>query len=71
VASHRERAARGRTFEELARDCLVAYPRTEETLRRILREEVELGRIDYRAGRYVLNGHLPRDVKEALAQLRL
>lgn len=41
--------------------------------RHVLREEVELGRVVYHTSRrrYELNGHLPAEVKVALANLRL
>jgi hypothetical protein len=66
-----ERAARGRTFEELRDRCLVAYPRAEETLDYVLRDELRLGRVCYDSdsGRYVLNGGLDPAVREALLEL--
>ena len=63
-------AERGLTFHQL----LARSPRRNAaTLRHILREEVALGRIVYRSTsrRFELNGHLPAEVKEALADLRL
>jgi hypothetical protein len=71
VASHSERAAHGLSFEELRARCLVRYPRAEETLRRVLREETAWGRVDFHpaTGRYHLNGGLGSDVCEALLKL--
>ena len=69
----RERqAAHGLTFHELRERCLlVGYPDPEGTLRRVLREEVASGRIEYHSTsrRYSLNGGLPEDVKRALLDL--
>jgi len=41
------------------------------TLRRVLRDELEAGRIEYSPAwrRFVLNGGLPHDVKAALVDL--
>jgi hypothetical protein len=43
----------------------------DETLRRILRQEVAAGRVDLVQRRYRLNGGLPDDVKHALRDLEL
>jgi hypothetical protein len=42
-------------------------------LRKVLRQEVELGRVEFhsRSRRYIVNGGIPEDVKEALRDLRL
>jgi hypothetical protein len=69
----RERqAAHGLTFHELRERCLiVGYPDPEGTLRRVLREEVASGRVEYHSTsrRFTLNGGLPEDVKRALLDL--
>jgi hypothetical protein len=43
----------------------------DETLRRIIRQEVAAGRVDLVQRRYGLNGGLPDDVKAALRGLAL
>jgi hypothetical protein len=65
------RVAPGRTFEELRDRTLLRYPRAEEALRRVLREEVQSGRVDYDAatGRYRLNGGLDPEIRAALQTL--
>jgi hypothetical protein len=67
------RIARGRTFEELARDCLVPYPRPTETLARVMRELVAEGVVDLDSatGVYTLNGRLDPETVAALRQLEL
>jgi hypothetical protein len=74
-AAYRERhAAHGLTFHELCERCLQdGYPDAEQTLRRVLREELERGVLDYNTTtrRYSLNGALPADVRDALLDLRL
>jgi hypothetical protein len=71
--------ARGLTFQELldrSRECAGAGPLSlgdPIVLRRILRQEIAAGRIDYHSTsrRYVLNGGLPEDVKQAFRELKL
>jgi hypothetical protein len=64
----------GSTFDQLARRS-GALPGTieREWLAWALRDEVRRGRIEYRSTsrRYVLNGGLPEDVKQALRDLGL
>jgi hypothetical protein len=66
-------AASGLTFHQLAQRCLLSqYVDAERTLRRVLREEVERGTIDYHSTlrRYELNGIDPA-LREALELLEL
>jgi len=60
------------SFEELRDRCLIdGYPDAEETLRRVLRDEIRRGSVDYHSTsrRYSLNGGLPEEVKRALLAL--
>jgi hypothetical protein len=67
--SRAKQASQGRTFHEL----LEATEGDPEVLRKVLRQEVELGRVELhsRSRRYIVNGGIPEDVKEALRDLRL
>jgi hypothetical protein len=67
-ASAEASTTQGLTFDEL----LERSPVDDElTLRRVLRDELEAGRIEYSPAwrRFVLNGGLPHDVKAALVDL--
>jgi hypothetical protein len=77
---HREATARcrerqrehGLTLAQLRQRCLLdSYPEAEQTLRRVLAEEVRLGRIEYRSTsrRYLLNGDLDPETAAALRAL--
>lgn len=60
------------TFAELRRSCLLdAYPDAEQTLKRVIAEEVRAGRVEVVQRRLRLNGGLPDDVKAALRELEL
>ncbi|HZN10230.1 MAG TPA: hypothetical protein VFC61_01055 [Blastocatellia bacterium] len=62
----------GLTFDELRDRCLVTgFTAPEETLARVLRDEVRRGRIEYNGRRYVLNGGFDPETREALRQLEL
>jgi hypothetical protein len=67
--SRAKQASRGRTFHEL----LEATRGDPEVLRRVLADEIRRGHIEYHSScrRFVLNGGIPEDVKEALRELRL
>jgi hypothetical protein len=69
---YRERLRAGSlTFAELRRACLLdRYPDAEQTLKRIVAEEVRAGRVEVVQRRLRLNG-LPDDVKTALRELEL
>jgi hypothetical protein len=76
-AAHREvsarswakHASRGRTFHEL----LEATEGDPKLLAWVLRDELRRGHVEYHSSsrRYLLNGGLSEDVKEALRELRL
>jgi len=64
----------GLTLAQLADRCLLdGYPKAEETLRRVLADEVARGTVDYHSTsrRFVLNGGLDLETREALLQLDL
>lgn len=68
----RQKQRGGLTFTELRDRCLIdGYPDGEGTLRRVLAQEVRLGRIEYHSTsrRYLLNGGLDSDLCEALLGL--
>jgi hypothetical protein len=59
--------AQGLTFEQM----LTRVGGDREMLAHIIRDEQRLGRVHLAAGRYVLNGQLPADVRQALIDLHL
>jgi hypothetical protein len=70
---YRERLRAGSmTFAELRRSCLLDnYPDAENTLRRIIAEEVRAGRVEIVQRRLRLNGAIDEATKQALAELEL
>jgi hypothetical protein len=65
-------AAHGLTFHELRERCLIrGYPDAEGTLRRVLRDEIHRGRIEYHSTtrRFVMNGGLDPETRRALLDL--